>query len=153
MKKVVTIRLLKDPEERAALYDLRGRVLRPGRPPEDSHFPGDDAPTTVHWGAFIDEQCVGVASLFAERGVRLRGMAVEPHWRGQGVGAALLHPIQRMAAQNGQNLWCSARVSAVDFYEKLGWKTEGDVFDVPLIGPHYIMRWQASGSDAAKNSG
>ena len=152
MGQALTIRELKDPEEMAALYDLRGRVLRPGRPPEDSRFPGDDAPTTVHWGAFVGGKCVGVASLFAERGVRLRGMAVEPDLCGQGIGTALIRHIQRTAAEKGQSLWCSARVSAVGFYEKLGWETEGDVFNVPLIGPHYIMRWNASGSGATQNS-
>ncbi len=137
----------------AALYDLRARVLRPDRPPEDSRFPGDDAPATVHLGAFVDGKCVGVASLFAERGIRLRGMAVEPDRRGQGVGAALLRHIQQGAAERGQDLWCNARASAVGFYEKLGWKTEGDVFDLPLIGPHYVMRWTASGLPGGAQNG
>jgi GNAT superfamily N-acetyltransferase len=141
------IRPLKDT---AALYDLRGRVLRAGRPPEESRFAGDEADDTVHLGAFAGERCVGVVSLLRERPdqqerpvrpeMRLRGMAVEPEMQGRGVGAALLRHAQRLADAAGLDLWCNARASAVGFYERHGWVREGDPFDVPPIGLHYVMR-------------
>lgn len=36
-------------------------------------------------------------------------------------------------------VWCNARVVALDFYRKLGFKTKGNEFDIPLIGGNYIM--------------
>lgn len=139
----LTVRELSGPDDRAALYDLRLRILRPGFPPEAAVFPGDDDAATVHLGAFTDEgRCVGIASLYANQGLQLRGMAVEPERQGTGVGAALIRRIHEVAAERGETLWCNARVSAVGFYRRLGWETEGEEFDIPTVGPHYIMRWK-----------
>jgi GNAT superfamily N-acetyltransferase len=129
-------------DEVAALYDLRARVLRPGKPAESARYPGDDDPATVHLGAFLGGRCVGIASLYPEQGIRLRGMAVEPDVRGRGVGAAVVRAAQRRAAEAGEDLWCSARASARGFYEKLGWAVEGEPFEIAGIGPHFRMHWR-----------
>jgi GNAT superfamily N-acetyltransferase len=124
-----------------ALHDLRLRVLRPGRPPEAAVFPGDEDPATVHLGAFDEAgQCLGIATLVRNKGLQLRGMAVEPAVRGTGVGAAVLEAVHRTAVEEGfSDLWCNARVSAVGFYEKGGWTREGEQFEIPDVGPHYVM--------------
>lgn len=140
----IEIRELRGDEDRRALQDLRARVLRPGRPPGESRFAGDDDPGTIHLGAFIEGRCVGIATLVPEKGIRLRGMAVEPALQGQGIGAALVWRMQAIAQEANQELWCNARVPAVGFYEKLGWRTEGEPFDIPTVGPHYVMRWRPS---------
>ncbi len=55
--------------------------------------------------------------------------------------AGLLPPHPR---RGRRLLWCNARVVALGFYTKLGLHTEGDEFDIPGIGPHYVMtRWLA----------
>lgn len=136
-----------DPEAMAPLRALRGRVLRPGRPPSASVFPGDEAADTLHLAVFAPEDgpCVGIASIYHENGLRLRGMAVDPDWQGKGVGALLIRRLQEVAGERDLDLWCNARVSALGFYEKLGWVIEGAEFDVPDVGPHYIMRWRRPG--------
>ncbi len=130
------------------MFDLRARVLRPGAPPEENHFAGDDDADTIHLGAFVEDEsgvsrCVGIASLFRDNGVRLRGMAVDFEWQRRGVGIALIRHAQRLIEQAEGEMWCNARLIAVPFYEKLGWKIEGEQFDIPDIGPHYVMRWRA----------
>ncbi len=45
---------------------LRRVVLRPNLPPEASIFPGDDAPTSLHLGAFESDELVGVATLIQD---------------------------------------------------------------------------------------
>jgi predicted GNAT family N-acyltransferase len=51
------------------------------------------------------------------------------------------------AAEHGATrLWCNARTPAVGFYERHGWTTVGEEFDVPPIGPHYRMVRSTSGS-------
>jgi hypothetical protein len=42
----------------------------------------------------------------------------------------------------GRYLWCNARLVAVPFYERLGLEAVGPEFDIPGIGPHYVM-WRA----------
>ena len=134
---------------------LRQSVLRPGRPVEESVFPGDDDPRTVHVGARLDRggDVVAVGSLLAEappwpvpdevatRCWRIRGMATRPDLRGQGVGAAVLHELLRRAELAGGALvWCNARVPALSFYARAGFTPVGAPFEAPGIGPHQAMQ-------------
>lgn len=130
-----------------ALYALRLEVLRPGFPPEAAIFPGDDALTTVHIGAFLpDGRCVGIATLVENDGLQLRGMAVDPTRQGHGIGAAILQKVYQVTAEQGRDsLWCNARTSASGFYAKQGWLRESDEFDIPTVGPHYKMRYRIIG--------
>ena len=132
---------------------LRWPVLRPGFPRETASFDGDDAPGTLHFGAFVGDRLVGVASIYlvpcpekitAQPGVspafQLRGMATLPEVRGAGFGKALLDACVAAARENGAAiLWCNARTSAADFYAKNGWRIVGAEFDIPTVGPHFRM--------------
>jgi L-Ala-D/L-Glu epimerase len=136
--------------ETAETIPIRWSVLRPGFPPETAQFLGDDAPGTRHFGAFLDGQLAGVASLYnaglpgtlsPERGRQLRGMATSPEARGAGCGRALLAACVAAAEEEGcALLWCNARTSAVDFYRNHGWVVCSDEFDIPTVGPHFRMR-------------
>lgn len=123
---------------------LRHRVLRPGQAFDETAYPGDDLPDTVHLGAFDGVRLVGVASLYREGrdgpGWRLRGMATDAGVRGGGYGAALLAGcVGHVAASGGGDLWCNARMSAVGFYRRAGFEILSEEFDVPGIGAHVVM--------------
>lgn len=71
---------------------------------------------------------------------QLRGMAVLEEYQGKGVGKILLTFAENLAKEKDtQTLWMNARVSALDFYRNSGYKILGEVFEVPGIGPHYVM--------------
>ena len=125
---------------------LRQAILRPGRSWEETAFPGDDDPATVHLGAFEGDRLIGIASLYEEArpgtagGWRLRGMATDEDARGRGAGRALLAAcVAHVAAGGGGELWCNARTPAVPFYAAAGFEVLSDEFDVPGIGPHVVM--------------
>ncbi len=143
----------------ADVRPLRHLVLRPNQPFEQTRYPGDDHPDTVHFGAFAGDRLVGVASLYREdrpgagpeatgwrlrgmaAGWRLRGMATDPEARGRGHGRRLLSAsVDHVAAAQGGELWCNARLVAVPFYRAAGFEVVGGEFDIPGIGPHYVMR-------------
>ncbi len=126
-----------------ALIPLRWQVLRPGRPESAARFAEDTAPGSAHFAALAAEGTViGCATVIEKDGsLQLRGMATAPEWQGRGVGRAVLDAVQAHAKQRNLPLWCNARVSAVGFYEKSGWHTEGAVFDVTDVGPHYVMHF------------
>ncbi|MBM3289334.1 MAG: GNAT family N-acetyltransferase [Candidatus Hydrogenedentes bacterium] len=114
-----------------------------GRPAE---FPGDRDAATVHFGAFLDgaNVCCGTFMLnewFGEPAYQLRGMATRPDLRGRGAGAAMLVAAERHIAAHTpvRQLWCSARIGAVAFYQKCGWSVVSEVYEVPNVGPHRKM--------------
>lgn len=130
---------------------LRRRVLRPHQAPEACVYPADDDASTGHLGVFVDGRLVGVASIFEESrpgevgGWRIRGMAVAPEHRGRGLGAALLEAcLDHARGRGGGEVWCNARTSAARFYGHLGFEPEGEEFELPGIGPHYLMRHRLS---------
>jgi ribosomal protein S18 acetylase RimI-like enzyme len=127
---------------------LRHVVLRPHQRPEELVYPGDDAPDTFHVGLYVGDEQLGVASLYREPepgtkddgAWRLRGMAVLPKCQGMGYGTALLRNCMEHARhQGGTQLWCNARTTASGFYLALGFQVKGSEFELPGIGPHYLM--------------
>ncbi|HEY8191535.1 MAG TPA: GNAT family N-acetyltransferase [Alphaproteobacteria bacterium] len=61
--------------------------------------------------------------------VKLRQMSVSPACQGQGCGKQLVRFAERVALERGYKLIeLAARISALGFYEKLGYRTEGEKF-------------------------
>lgn len=133
-------------------HALRHTVLRQHQRLEEMVYDGDDLPQTLHLGAFKQGgqtgPAVGVVTLNdtpmpiepAEGDIRLRGMAVDVSVQGQGVGRLLVERALAEAADRGaKRMWCNARVSAMGFYQKLGFETIGEQFEIAHIGPHYVM--------------
>ena len=111
-------------------------------------FGGDNLESTLHFGYFKNEKIVGVATLFKENSklfldneaYRLRGMAVLKGYQKEGFGKMLIDYCEKISLKNKGNLiWFNARIAAVGFYEKLGYKIIGDSFEISDIGQHYIM--------------
>ncbi|MCC5925788.1 MAG: GNAT family N-acetyltransferase [Bacteroidetes bacterium] len=72
---------------------------------------------------------------------QLRGMATATEVQGRGLGTILIQYALNDASSIGYSsyFWCNARLKAVPFYEKNGWKCISEEFDVPGIGPHFRM--------------
>ena len=138
------------------LVDLRHAVLRQGLPRAEALFPGDDAPTSRHYGAFRGGKVVCCATLHAseweaEPAWQLRGMATAPQARRTGLGRRVLKLIEddlRGHAGGVLLLWCNARVPAVPFYREMGWEVVSAEFEIPTAGPHVrmIKRLKAEGA-------
>jgi predicted GNAT family N-acyltransferase len=133
----------------SATYTVRNKVLRPGRPVSECHFSGDDEKDSFHLGVFKNEKLIGVASfiknsnpLFKEaEQYQLRGMAVLSELKNQGFGASLLIEGEEKLKNLVSHpfLWFNARDHAIGFYEKFGYKTVGEKFDVPGVCQHIVM--------------
>lgn len=130
------------------ILDLRRRVLRAGMPDVSAEFPGDRDPRALHFGAFDASTAIGCVSLIpstmdGQDAWQLRGMAVDDACQGAGIGHRLLLLAQETTAHDQIAVWwCNARVSAVGFYQKHGWRIVSDVYEIIPIGPHYKMLWQ-----------
>ncbi|RVU02019.1 N-acetyltransferase [Mucilaginibacter limnophilus] len=130
------------------LLDVRNEVLREGRlKPEECIFPTDKIEGAFHLGYYVDDELVCIASFhpqsyaeFQGTAYQLRGMATIEKYRGQGYGNQLVNfAIVYLRGQKANYVWCNARKKAVRFYINLGFEIVSDEFDVPGIGPHYVM--------------
>lgn len=129
-------------------YVVRLPVLREGKPIESCHFDGDNLPSTHHFGLFMDDSLIGVASIFKSKNkifeqnnqIQLRGMAVLKSHQRQGLGEDLIHTVEDYAKKNKADIiWFNARSVAINFYKKLGYEIIGIPFYIKDIGTHYIM--------------
>ncbi|AFU67625.1 N-acetyltransferase, putative [Psychroflexus torquis ATCC 700755] len=128
--------------------ELRQNVLRLGKPQSSCIWKGDNLKSTKHIGAFVDSKCIGILSLFEAntdelsktKHYQLRGMAVDLEYRGKGIGKQLVNFSEHeLKALGIPVLWCNARISAEEFYSKLGFKVISKEFIVPDVGLHYRM--------------
>lgn len=138
------------------ILPLRWRVLRPNAPsPDEARFPEDEIFPNWHIGIFPgsllvprnDQLMCCATFVLTSAGTivawQLRGMATAPEQRGRGLGRILLSQAEEYILSLSRVapviLWCNARIEAVGFYEKLGWKKEGIEFIIKGIGRHYRM--------------
>lgn len=128
------------------IFQVRWDVLRPGCPREAAQFPGDDAPETIHVGAFIGDRnvCCATATRAQWQGKpawQLRGMGVSADWQKRGVGQRVLAMVEDLVRQAAdvRQIWCNAREEAVGFYERQGWQIASELFQVEGVGPHFKM--------------
>lgn len=128
-------------------WHVRHRNLRQGQPFESVDYGEvDRLPSTVHLVLTMDGEEIGCATIMKEEraggfGFRIRGMAVDEEFRGRGYGRLLMEGTQQSARELSTGLWCNARVIAIPAYEACGFRTVGEEFDMPGIGPHYVMEW------------
>lgn len=127
-------------------HAIRLEVLRKNIP-LPYQFKGDLANDTFHLGAFKNGTLIAVSSYMQEnnknfngKGYQLRGMATLPQFQGLSAGKLMLEKaVEIMKMKKTDYLWCNARLAAVDFYKKQGLLTFGELFDIELVGPHYVM--------------
>ena len=132
---------------------LRLEVLRAGMVNQTVHFDGDDDPTTIHLGAFDqDQNNVGVSTWMQRpfplaeehKALQLRGMATAVNVQGQGIGALLLVAGQTYGREIGAHLiWANARDAALNFYNRHGYSTVGEGFieTVTQLPHHKVVKY------------
>lgn len=127
---------------------LRNEVLREGKlTPDECRFLNDDAESSFHLGYYVEDELACIASFhpqtydgFEGKAYQLRGMATTEKFRGQGLGNRLVNfAITYLRGQQVNYIWCNARKKALQFYLGVGFEVISPEFDVPGIGPHYVM--------------
>lgn len=128
--------------------ELRQKNLKPFLSKEECLNPEDHGVETRHFGLFYNNKIVSVATIFPQAHVdfscgypfRLRGMATDLNYRGQGFGSVVLMTIfDYLKEKRCDLLWCNARLKASNFYKSNGFIAHSEVFELPQIGPHRVM--------------
>lgn len=129
-------------------FEIRHKVLRPHQSIDDCIYDTDYIEDSFHIGAFYNGELISVASfcietnhkLEVENQYRLRAMATLEKYRRLGAGRQIVNYAEEIIkTYDTKLLWCKARTNVQEYYEKLGFRTYGEVFDYPPIGPHIIM--------------
>jgi predicted GNAT family N-acyltransferase len=138
---VCTVRLADWQRDGAALRDIRETVfVREQNVPTELEWDELDV-RCLHLIAFNREGSpIGTARLLRNSTVGTVGrMAVLKEWRGRGVGRALVHRLLEEAEKWGiMQLVLHAQTHATGFYERFGFRAEGDLFKEAGI-PHVKM--------------
>ena len=123
------------------VFPLRRAVLRKNMPNESHEFSGDYDGNTFHFGYYENDEIIGIVSIIKNGKIaQLRGMAVAEAQQGKGIGKQLVLEAEIiLKKENFSRIWMNARENAVPFYEKLGYKIEGELFVINPIGFHYLM--------------
>lgn len=104
---------------------------------------GHEPPGSTAFGAYDGDALVAVGLVGPEGGPgawRIRGMATVPEARGRGAGTAVLSALAEYAVSGGATrIWCNARIGARSLYERAGFRVVSERFEIPKIGPHYVM--------------
>jgi len=109
--------------------------------PEEEEWDGRDG-EALHFLAIRDKTPVGTARLrmLPDGVAKVERVAVRRDLRGRGVGRLLMEAVERRARQLGaREAALGAQVTAIPFYQRLGWTAEGPVFLDAGI-PHRRMR-------------
>jgi len=120
---------------------LRNRVLRIplGMSLFDENL--DKEVADVHLGVFSDNRLVGVL-IFSELNadeVKMRQVAIDAGWRNKGIGSLFIRFSENFCAQKFYTtIRLHARKTAVNFYERCGYRVEGEEF-LEINIPHFKM--------------
>jgi predicted GNAT family N-acyltransferase len=123
--------------DRIVLQGIRREVfINEQLVPESDEWDDDDA-VSVHALVTLNREPVGTGRL--DPGGKIGRIAVKAVLRGRGIGTLILRQLLHEAYHRGiREPYLHAQMQAVPFYERLGFRIEGDVFDEAGI-PHVRM--------------
>ena len=124
--------------DRPALQKIRREVfIEEQAVPESEEWDGED-PVSVHALATLNREPVGTGRL--NPGGKIGRIAVIAGLRSRGIGTMVLRLLLHEAYHRGiREPYLHAQLQAVPFYEKLGFRIVGEVFDEAGI-PHVRMK-------------
>ena len=146
---VVVVKPATSLEDRRRSMTIREEVfvVEQGVPPDLEL--DDDEERCQHFLALVGDDVVGTARLnpISADVAKAQRVAVLAPWRGSGVGAALMASMATAAREAGhKRVELGSQLSAIPFYERLGYVADGPIFDDAGI-PHRHMSLALEGEE------
>lgn len=125
----VTVQKATGPGELEQVFSIRRIVFV-----EEQHCPValeyEHEEVSTHFLATCEGVPAGAARWRrTDKGYKLERFAVLKHFRGRGVGKALVLAVLADLPATARPVYLHAQLTAVDFYRRLGFVPEGDVFE------------------------
>ncbi len=126
-------------DEHAEAIALRKEVLYEARGISTADYNEEDRHIQIV--GFSDGIIIATCSLVPDDDhCRMRYVAIKNDIQGAGIGSKMLVFFEEQARNQGfKSIYCHARDTAINFYTKNGYKTEGEMFEQVTI-PHVKMR-------------
>ncbi|MFO8053900.1 MAG: GNAT family N-acetyltransferase [Bacteroidales bacterium] len=122
-----------------AAFRIREKVFIKEQNVPESLEKDDSDPEAVHYLLWDKGNPIGTARYReTSRGIKLERFAVLPEYRNQGTGTILLNFVLEDLKNNPAKIYLNSQNAAVSFYERAGFKTEGEAFKEAGIW-HYRM--------------
>lgn len=117
-----------DPAQQAALRTVRGEVFqREQGVPEELEWDDLDAVAVHVLARDTFGNAIGCGRLLPDG--HIGRVAVLRHWRGKGVGTEIMQVLIALARERGHDeLHLNAQTQAVPFYERIGFRAQGEEF-------------------------
>lgn len=147
MKTLIQVKQIFVNDAKAQAFAIRMRVfVREQGVPKEIELDRDDR-RALHFLASVSGKAVGTARIVMRRGnAKIGRMAVLKSYRHQGVGAKLLQRAVATAKKLGaRKIYLHAQVAVIGFYEKLGFRGVGPVFDEAGIAHRKMVLGKAIG--------
>ena len=134
----INIRIADWQADKEKLSTIRRRVfIDEQNVPEELEWDEDDA-TATHF--LVTHDAIVIATARLKPDGQIGRMAVLAEYRNHGIGSQLLRFVLQTAAnQNHKSIYLHAQTTAIHFYEKQGFETQGELFYEAGI-PHRTMQ-------------
>jgi GNAT superfamily N-acetyltransferase len=113
----------------ALTLQIRHTAMYPDENPDAVELPDDE--DGFHFGLFDHNTLISVVSWFRrnEAEAQFRKLATLEEFRNSGYATLLMkYVIDFSESENIRTLWANARVNALSFYKKLGFKETSEIF-------------------------
>jgi predicted GNAT family N-acyltransferase len=137
---IVRVKQISSKKELQTAFAIRLQVfVREQRVPKEMEIDGDDG-RALHLLAFHAGNPAGTARVVMRRGnAKIGRMAVLKNYRARGIGKKLVkRAIAAAKSQRAKKIYLHAQVPVIGFYEGMGFKCVGPIFDEAGI-PHRKM--------------
>ena len=131
LSSTVKVKRISSQVELVQALAIRIRVfVQEQRVPAEIELDSDDQ-RAIHFLAIKSGKVVGTARLVMKHGdAKIGRMAVLKTYRRKGIGAALLkRAVAAATRQRARRIYLHAQVAVIGFYQRLGFRTVGQVFD------------------------
>lgn len=132
-------RLNYDHEKFADVRQVRNEVFVVEQGVSESDEHDDFESSAKHYLITMNDVSCGVARWRkTDKGIKLERFAVLAKFRGYGVGKRLVEEVLKDVLTMEQKIYLHAQIQTVDFYQKLSFEKDGEIFEEAGI-KHYKM--------------
>jgi predicted GNAT family N-acyltransferase len=132
-------RFTSENKELAAISSTIRKVVFVDEQGVDPALEYDHEEESTHYLLLIGEKPVATARWReTAKGIKLERFAVLPVFRNRGIGEIILREVLADVTSKGKTIYLHSQVKAVPFYERNGFKKEGEMFREAGI-EHFLM--------------